>query len=164
MRIIGIDPGIALMGFGIIDLVGSEIKYLSHGVIESGPELSMPERLRKIDRELEQIIRICRPDEAAFEELFFYNNKKTGIMVAQARGVEVTAFSRRGISLYEYTPAQIKQAVTGYGRAEKKQIQETVRLLLGLEDIPKPDDAADGLAVAICHAFGQRFKEGQRMA
>lgn len=163
MRIIGIDPGIALMGFGIIDIKGNELIYRSHGVIESGPDLSIPNRLSKIDRELEQILEITKPDEAAFEELFFYNNKRTAFIVAQARGVEVTAFAKKDIPLFEYTPAQIKQAVTGYGRATKKQIQETVQILLKLKEIPKPDDAADGLAVAICHAFNQRFKEKQRM-
>lgn len=163
MRILGIDPGIALMGFGLIDFDGNHLTHLSHGVIETPASLPTQERLAQIDLELKEILSIARPDEVAFEELFFYNNKTTGILVAQARGVEVTRVVKMGIPLYEYTPGQIKQALTGYGRANKKQIQQSVQLLLKLDQLPKPDDAADGLAVAITHAFGQRFKEEQEM-
>lgn len=163
MRIVGIDPGLARLGYGIIDFDGNTIRMVTFGCIETPAHTPLPARLRQIDEQLHQLLKDAAPDEAAFEELFFYQNKTTGITVAQARGVEVNAFARLHIPLYEYTPGQIKQALTGYGRANKTQMQNAVRMLLRLEEIPKPDDAADGLAVAITHVFGQRFKEQQRM-
>ncbi|WP_066924046.1 crossover junction endodeoxyribonuclease RuvC [Murdochiella massiliensis] len=163
MRIVGIDPGLARMGYGIIDFDGNFLRPVTYGCIETPAHMPLPARLRQLDEQLDQLLKDAAPDEAAFEELFFYQNKTTGITVAQARGVEVNAVERLHIPLYEYTPGQIKQAMTGYGRANKTQIQNAVKMLLRLDRIPKPDDAADGLAVAITHAFGQRFKEQQRM-
>lgn len=163
MRILGIDPGIALVGYGILDVEGSRLRCQEYGCITTEANTPLDERLLIIDRELGQIIEEFQPDEMAYEELFFYRNKKTAIKVAQARGVEVLAGARRQLPLYEYTPMQVKQAITGYGQAGKRQVQLSVKALLSLEDIPKPDDAADALAVAITHAFGQRFKEINRM-
>ena len=163
MRILGIDPGIALVGYGVIDFDGNRLRCLEYGVIETLAHTPLAERLLIIDREMEQLIKEFHPGEVAFEELFFYSNKTTAIMVAQARGIEVLAAIKAGLSLYEYTPLQIKQAITGYGRANKLQIQRSVQALLRLNELPKPDDAADGLAVAICHAFGQQFKEENLM-
>ncbi|MDY3052317.1 MAG: crossover junction endodeoxyribonuclease RuvC [Ndongobacter sp.] len=163
MIIMGIDPGIALVGYGVISFDGNTLRVLEYGCIDTPAHMPIPERLVIIDRELEAIIRRYRPEEVAFEELFFYQNKTTGIMVAQARGVEVLACRKFGLALYEYTPSQIKQAVCGYGKAAKLQVQSAVQMLLRLSELPKPDDAADGLAVAICHAFGQRFKTTNEM-
>lgn len=163
MIILGIDPGIALVGYGVVSFEGSSLKPLEYGCIETPAGMPIGKRLEIIDREMNALIEEHQPDEIAFEELFFYQNKTTGIMVAQARGVEVLCGVRRGIPLYEYTPSQIKQAVTGYGKAEKLQIQKSVQMLLRLSELPKPDDAADGLAVAICHVFGQRFKAQNEM-
>ena len=163
MIILGIDPGIALVGYGVISLEGNRLKCLEYGCIETKAHTPIAARLEIIDREMEKLITQFRPQEIAFEELFFHQNKTTGIMVAQARGVEVLAGVRHNLDLYEYTPAQIKQAITGYGRANKLQMQRAVQQLLRLSELPKPDDAADGLAIAICHAFGQRFKEANRM-
>lgn len=163
MRIFGIDPGLARMGYGVIDFDGNSLRLVTCGCIETPAHSPMPTRLIQIDTQLNQLLKETAPDEAAFEELFFYQNKTTGIAVAQARGVEVTAVERLAIPLYEYTPGQIKQAITGYGRATKIQMQNAVKMLLRMQEVPKPDDAADGLAAAITHAFGQRFKEQQRM-
>ncbi|MDD7592935.1 MAG: crossover junction endodeoxyribonuclease RuvC [Peptoniphilaceae bacterium] len=163
MRILGIDPGLARMGYGVIDFDGNTIRPVAYGVVETAPQMTMPERLLHLFTQTQQLIDHTAPDEVAFEELFFYQNKTTGITVAEARGVEVLTFERAGLPLYEYTPSQIKQAMTGYGRATKVQMQKAVTMLLRLEQVPQPDDAADGLAVAMTHAFGQRFKEQQRM-
>lgn len=163
MRILGVDPGIARVGYGVIDFDGNTIRPVTYGCIETPAGRAVPCRLHDIDQSLEKLLDSTSPDEVSFEELFFYQNKTNGILVAQARGVEVLAMQRRGLPLYEYTPSQIKQALTGYGRAQKAQIQRAVMMLLRLPTLPKPDDAADGLAVAITHAFGQRFKEQQRM-
>lgn len=163
MIILGIDPGIALVGYGVVQYEGNTIRCLEYGCIETFAHTPIGERLEIIDRELNQIIEEHHPDEMAFEELFFYSNKTTAMMVAQARGVEVLAGIRHGLPIYEYTPMQIKQALTGYGRAGKLQMQQSIQQLLRLSVLPKPDDAADGLAVAVCHAFGQRFKEQNRM-
>ncbi|MDD7543558.1 MAG: crossover junction endodeoxyribonuclease RuvC [Peptoniphilaceae bacterium] len=159
MVILGIDPGIALVGYGVIDYDGNRIRCLEYGVIETSSELTTPQRLTIIDQEMNRLFDSFRPDDVAFEELFFYQNKTNGILVAQARGVEVLAAAKRSIPIFEYTPSQIKQTITGYGRANKLQMQRSVQTLLRLSVLPTPDDAADGLAVAICHAFAQRFKE-----
>ena len=159
MRILGIDPGLATMGYGIIEIIGNKNKLIEYGTIETEPTLRLPERLSKIYIELTSLIDFYQPDEAAFEELFFNKNIKTAITVAQARGVEVLACVNKNLAIYEYTPLQIKQAVVGYGRAEKIQVQEMMRILFNLEKIPKPDDAADGIAVAVCHGSSIRFKD-----
>lgn len=159
MRIIGIDPGIAIVGYGIIDIVGNGFSVVDYGIIETPSTMDELERLKSIYDSMNILIDRHNPQEAAIEELFFNKNIKTAIQVAQARGVELLACMNRGLEVYEYTPLQIKQAVVGYGRAEKKQIQEMVKMLLNLKSIPKPDDAADGLAIAITHAHSRKHKE-----
>lgn len=151
MRILGIDPGINLMGFGVIDKT-TELNVVDYGVINTPKTDSLPLRLTTIFDGVKELIETYKPDAIAIEELFYFKNQKTIIPVAEARGVIVTAGYKYCGNLYEYTPLQIKQALTGNGRAEKKQIQEMVKLILGLNSIPKPDDAADALAVAICHS------------
>ena len=155
MRILGIDPGTATTGFGVIDYNQSEAKYVIAGVITTKPDTPMSERLKIIFNDIEELIEEFKPDEAAIELLFFGNNVTTAISVGQARGVAMLALSRANIEIYEYNPMEIKQAITGYGGAKKPQMQEMVRILLGLKTIPKPDDAADALAVALRHARGK---------
>lgn len=163
MIIFGLDPGIAIVGYGIIEAIGNKVRLLDYGVITTDASLSVPERLRIIDFELNRLINEFEPDELAIEELFFNKNVKTVINVAQARGVEILSFVKKGIEIYEYTPLQVKQAITGYGRAEKKQMQESVRMIFKLKEIPKPDDAADAVAVALCHFFSLKFKDNFKM-
>lgn len=152
MRILGIDPGTATTGFGVIDVAGSKLKFVDAGVVTTPPEISMPNRLSEIFACLSQIIDEHKPEVVVVEQLFFANNVTTAITVGQARGIVLLAAAEAGLPVAEYTPLQVKQAITGYGRADKKQIQEMVKLTLGLDGIPKPDDAADGLAIAITHA------------
>ena len=156
MRILGIDPGYGIVGYGIID-TDDGLRAVDYGVINTPKEEAMPARLAIIFESLKAIIEKYKPDEIAIEELFFNNNAKTAITVGQARGVLVVAAANRNIPIYEYTPLQIKQALTGYGRADKKQMQNMVKMMLGLNAIPKPDDAADALAAAICHAHSYRM-------
>lgn len=163
MIILGIDPGIAIMGYGLIDVEGSRIRVIENGVLTTSSKTPTPERLKILYDNLDQIITEYKPDEYAIEELFFNQNVKTAILVGHARGVQVLCAEDNNLPIYEYTPLQIKQAITGYGRASKKQMQLTVSTLLNLKEIPKPDDAADALAVALCHALSQRFKEQFRM-
>ena len=152
MRILGIDPGYAIVGFGIIDYNGYDNKVIDYGVIETPKEDPLPIRLQHIEESLRVIFETYKPDEVAVEELFYFKNQKTVIQVAQARGVIILACQKYCGNIYEYTPLQIKQALTGQGRAEKAQVQYMVKAILGLDSIPKPDDAADALAVAICHS------------
>ena len=152
MVILGIDPGLAIVGYGVIRREGSKLLPLDYGVMETSPDQSTPYRLERLYRGMEELLRRYKPDAVAFEELFFYNNVTTAIAVSHARGVLVLAAQQKNIPLYEYTPMQIKQAAVGYGHADKKQVQYMVRVLLGLKEIPKPDDAADALACAICQA------------
>ena len=152
MRILGIDPGVAIVGFGVIDVDGGRQKMVQYGAINTEAGLPLATRLVQIGRDLEQLIELFKPDEIAIEELFFSKNITTGIAVAHGRGVILYTAERLQVPIYEYTPMQVKQAVVGYGLAEKKQIQDMVRRLLKLKAIPRPDDAADALAVAICHA------------
>lgn len=159
MIILGIDPGIALVGYSIVEFIGNRYRALEYGCITTDASLSCPERLQIIYRELTDIIEKYKPDDFAIEELFFNKNVKTAITVGQARGVQILAGINSGLPIYEYTPLQIKQAVTGYGRADKRQVQEMVKLLLNLKEIPKPDDAADALAVALCHGSSINFKD-----
>lgn len=158
MIIFGIDPGIAIVGYGVIDYTGNKFKVIDYGAILTEPNKSFPERLKEIYKELNELLEKHKPDAVAIEELFFNKNVKTAITVGQARGVQVLAAVNRGIELYEYTPLQVKQGVVGYGRAEKRQVQEMVKLILNLSTIPKPDDVADALAVAVCHAHSGNFK------
>ena len=152
MVILGFDPGLATLGFGVISTDGHKHKMIEYGVISTPAGMPAPVRLRNIYTDVQRVIDRFRPDAIAVEELFFNNNIKTAISVAQARGVLLAAASMKTDQLYEYTPLQIKQAVVGYGRADKHQVQQMVTYFLGLDKIPKPDDAADGLAAAICHA------------
>lgn len=152
MRILGIDPGIATIGFGVIDSEGSSLKMVRCGVITTAPKQKLSVRLRQIHTDMLEIIDMFSPDAMAIEELFFNTNLTTGISVAHGRGVIILAGEERGLPMYEYTPLQIKQAVAGYGRAEKKQVMDMVKRLLGMGKTAKPDDASDALAVAICHS------------
>lgn len=159
MIIIGIDPGIATVGYGVIECISNKCRAIDYGPILTPSNLSMPNRLDMIFEELNDIIKYFKPHDMAVEELFFNKNVKTAITVGHARGVEILSAVRNGLDIYEYTPLQIKQAVVGYGRADKKQVQYMVKTLLNLEDIPKPDDVADALAVAICHGSSLKFKD-----
>ncbi|MDY6223973.1 MAG: crossover junction endodeoxyribonuclease RuvC [Candidatus Borkfalkiaceae bacterium] len=160
MIILGIDPGLATMGFGVVKKDERGIfSALDYGVVTTSKNETLPVRLAALERGVNAVIDKYRPDEIAFEELFFTKNITTGIAVAQARGVTLLACVKKCSALYEYTPMQIKQAVTGYGKADKKQMQEVVTALLRLKSVPRPDDAADALAVALCHGFTNRFGE-----
>lgn len=152
MIILGIDPGYATIGYGIIQKERGNLTALDYGVITTPPTESLPVRLAMLDEGMTALIRKCKPDAVAIEELFFNTNITTGIKVAEARGVILLAAVRECGNLFEYTPLQVKQALTGQGRAEKKQVQYMVKSLLHLKTEPKPDDAADALAIAVCHA------------
>ena len=147
--ILGIDPGTATTGFGVIEVKDGELKFIDCGCICTESKLEMPFRLHCIAKDLKKIIRDYKPDLAAVEDLFFFKNAKTALKVGQARGVVLQTLATAKIPISEFTPLQVKQALTGYGRADKRQIQEMVKTILNLADIPKPDDAADALAVAI---------------
>lgn len=151
MRILGIDPGYARLGYGIVDAEGGRVKALDYGVIETFPTEPFPMRLEKLYDGVQALAKRHRPDAAVFEELFFNRNVTTAISVGAGRGVAILATSKAGLPMYEYTPMQIKLAVTGNGRADKHAMQQMVKLLLGLSTLPEPDDAADALAAAICH-------------
>ena len=150
--ILGIDPGYGLTGYGVIKVSGNKYKTLDYGVIKTLVGEEFKDRLKYLHQDLEKIIKKYKPDLAAVEELFFFKNVKTAIKVGQARGVILLGLCLAGIPIVEFTPLQVKQAVSGYGQADKKQVQKMVKLLLNLEEIPKPDDAADALAIAICCA------------
>ncbi len=152
MRILGLDPGIATVGFGIVDTEKNRQRMVSCGVITTPAHTPLSSRLDQIYTDLEELIRVYRPDAMSVEELFFNTNITTGISVAHGRGVILLCAYRCGLSVYEYTPLQVKQAVVGYGRAEKMQVQDMVRRILNLPAVPKPDDAADAVALALCHA------------
>ena len=163
MVILGIDPGLALLGWGVVEAVGGRLKLLGYGVVETKAGTPQPQRLRAIQLGIRDVISIYKPDEIAFEELFFARNVTTALSVGAARGAAVIAAAEYTENLYEYTPMQIKQAVTGYGKADKHQIQQMVKLLLNMKEIPKPDDAADGIAAAITHAHSLHAREMFRM-
>lgn len=156
MRIIGIDPGTGILGFGVIEVIKGKAKLIDGGVIKTPVKEDDAIRLHTIYDELSEIIKDTKPDEMAVEKLFFAQNVTTAMTVAQARGVVLLTGIQANLKIAEYTPLQIKQALTGYGRAEKKQIQEMVRVLLNLNEIPKPDDCADALACAITHSMTMR--------
>lgn len=158
MIILGIDPGIATTGYGVCAYENGKLHYLDCGVIETAKGQRVEARLHHVFRSVTQLIEKYRPREIAIEELFFYNNQKTVINVAQARGVVLLAAEMNRIPVSEYTPLQVKQSVVGYGRAEKRQVQEMVRILFRLPGIPRPDDAADALAVAACHGYRSSSK------
>lgn len=152
MRILGIDPGLAIVGWGVVDYAGSRFRTVAYGSIQTPAGMRTEERLASIFDGMNELLDKYHPDEMAVEELFFNTNITTGIRVAEARGVILTAAEKKGIRMQEYTPLQVKQSVVGYGRAEKKQVITMVTMLLGLKEAPKPDDTADALAIAICHA------------
>jgi len=162
MLALGIDPGTATTGFGLVREEHDEYALVDCGVILTPADEPMPRRLRLLHSQLSGLIAACKPDAVAVEELFFNKNVRTAISVGQARGVILLAAAQAGLPVAEYTPLQVKQAVVGYGRAEKRQVQEMVRLLLGLEEAPHPDDAADAVAVALCHL--QSTRVDQRIA
>ncbi len=156
MRILGIDPGYAIVGWGLIETENGKLRPLDYGAIETPSTLSTPERLIMIENKMTELTNELEPDEVAVEELFFNTNITTGIKVAQARGVVVLSLAKACKNIFEYTPLQIKSTVTGNGTASKTQVQFMVRSLLRLKETPKPDDAADALAAAICHAYTAR--------
>lgn len=151
MIILGIDPGIAIVGWGVLDYSGSKFKVIDYGSIQTPSTMSTEDRLCAIYDALGDIIDKYKPTEMAIEELFWNTNQKTGIRVSEARGVVLLSARKHGLEIAEYTPLQVKQAVVGYGRAEKKQVISMVTMLLNLPKPPKPDDTADALAIAICH-------------
>lgn len=149
-RVLGLDPGIAVTGYGIIEENDSDLTVIEYGCLSTSAKQSTPERLRILYRGVTEIIKRHKPSEVAVE-LFVARNLKTALIVGQARGVAILAAANKGLPVYEYTPLVVKQRVSGYGRGEKRQIQEMVKIQLGLDCVPEPDDAADALAVAICH-------------
>ena len=152
MVILGIDPGVATIGFGIIRAERGKNTLIQYGVITTPPGIPLSERLLQISNDMEQLLETFKPDEMAVEELFFTKNITTGISVAHGRGVILLAAEKMGVPVFEYTPMQVKQSVVGYGKAEKKQVMLMTQRLLNMKEIPRPDDAADALALAICHS------------
>jgi crossover junction endodeoxyribonuclease RuvC len=165
MRIIGIDPGYAILGYGVVDSTPNKYTLVECGVLTTDKDAPMPARLKRIYSMLMDVIAEFAPDTAAVEELYFNSNAKTAIKVGEARGAAILACANSGLPVYEYTPLQIKQALAGYGRADKRQMQELVRRICGLKDAPEPDDAADAVAAAICHgnsaAYMDRVKKAE---
>ena len=163
MKILGIDPGYAILGYGIVEKIGNRFKVCSYGAVTTDASMDMTDRLEYLYDSLREIIDEEKPDVASIEQLFFNTNAKTAILVGQARGVAVLACVKGGLEIEEYTPLQITQALVGYGRADKKQVQMMVPTILNLKKIPKPDDTADALAAAICHGHSaetrKRLKE-----
>lgn len=151
MIILGIDPGYAIVGYGVLEYSNNKFKVIEYGAVTTDASMNMFDRFKSIYDDICEIMDRTKPDFMAIEELFFNSNQKTAINVAQARGVILLAAMNREIEIFEYTPLQVKQAVAGYGRADKKQVQQMVKLLLGLKEVPKPDDTADAVAIAICH-------------
>ena len=152
MRILGIDPGVAIVGFGLIESERGSVRMLQYGAVTTLAGLPLATRLVQIENDMTELIRQLKPDEIAIEELFFSKNITTGIAVAHGRGVILCTAERLGVPIYEYTPMQVKQAVVGYGLADKKQVMDMTKRLLKLKSVPRPDDAADALAIALCHA------------
>lgn len=159
MIILGVDPGIAILGYGVVKYESNKFTPLDFGAITTEPNLSTPQRLSILYEGLQRLIKLYNPDAFAVEELFFNKNVKTALIVGHARGVALLAAEQNGLNIFEYTPLQVKQAVVGYGRAEKAQIQQMVKIILNLNSIPKPDDVADALAVAICHGHSSTAGE-----
>jgi crossover junction endodeoxyribonuclease RuvC len=160
MIILGIDPGYAIVGYGALSYDGNKFSVIEYGAITTDASMDMFERLKSIHNDLNQIIERVKPDFMAIEELFFNSNQKTAINVAQARGVLLLSALNHGVEVFEYTPLQVKQAVAGYGRADKNQVQQMVKLLLSLDKVPKPDDTADAVAIAICHGHSYNPRLG----
>ncbi|PYG88843.1 Holliday junction endonuclease RuvC [Ruminiclostridium sufflavum DSM 19573] len=157
MIIMGIDPGFAITGYGVVKYEGNRFSVLEYGAVTTEASMKLSQRLLVLYNELEILIDKFKPDAIAIEELFFNKNIKTALNVGHGRGVSVLAAAKAGVEIYEYTPLQVKQSVVGYGRAEKTQIQQMVKAILNLSAIPKPDDVADALAIAICHGNSYRM-------
>lgn len=158
MIVLGIDPGLAIVGFGVVSYDGVKPRIVDYGTLTTPAGMPLPDRLLQLYEGATELVQRYQPDDIAFEELFFAKNITTAIPVAQARGVTVAALRAYTSHLYEYTPMQVKLAVTGDGRADKRMMQQMVKMLLGLKETPKPDDAADALAIAICHAHSMRMR------
>ena len=159
MRILGVDPGFAITGYSIIDYIGNKFKLIDSGAVTTPAKMSFPLRLSKIYTDLGEIIDKYKPEAVAVEELFFNNNVKTAINVAQARGIILVVGCQKQVPTFEYTPLQVKQAVVGYGRADKIQVQKMVKTILKVDKLPKLDDITDSMAMAICHAHSAKFSE-----
>ena len=159
MRILGVDPGFAITGYSVIDYIGNSFKLIDCGAVITKAGTSFPERLTKIYDELQLIINEYKPEALSVEELFFNQNVKTAMNVSQARGVVLVLGCKSNIPTFEYTPLQVKQAVCGYGRAEKQQVEKMVQTILKVSEMPKLDDITDSMAVAICHAHSAKFAE-----
>jgi len=157
MLVLGIDPGTAITGWGLVKSDGDALTLVDYGTVRTSPDTALPQRLQTIHRELGEIFTSHQPSVVAVERLFFNKNARTAMAVGQARGVVLLAIADAGLALHEYTPLEVKQSVCGYGRASKEQIQKLVQLLLGLDFVPQPDDAADALAIAICHIHSSRL-------
>ena len=152
MIILGIDPGYAIVGYGAICTSSNRVYPVGYGAVLTDANHDFPARLNLIYDKMSNILKACHPDAVAIEKLYFQNNQKTAIQVAEARGVILLAAKKEGVPIYDYTPLQVKTAVTGYGKAKKNQVMEMTKRLLNLDEVPKPDDTADALAIAICHA------------
>lgn len=159
MLVLGLDPGLAITGYGLVEGDGQRLRPVAYGVLRTPAGVPLPDRLVMLHQALADLLAEYRPPVAALEELFFATNARTAIMVGEARGVLLLTLAQAGVAVAEYTPLQIKQAITGYGQAEKLQVQQMVRLLLNLAELPKPDDAADALAVSICHHNSSRMAQ-----
>lgn len=160
MKVVGIDPGMAITGYGIVQGgQGTDLEVLDYGVVTTESHLPLPDRLIQLHTELSDLLTLHRPDDAAVEKLFYQRNVKTAMSVGQARGVALLALAEAKLPISEYTPLEVKQAVVGYGRAEKSQVQQMVKALLSMSEVPNPDDAADALAVAICHIHSRGFHD-----
>ena len=159
MRILGIDPGYAIMGYGIVDKIGSSFYPVAYGAITTDKDDTMPDRLKILYSGLMEIIAEYSPQEVSIEELYFNTNAKTVIYVGEARGVAILACSNSGLPVFEYTPMQIKTCTTGNGHAQKPQVQAMIKRILALEEVPKPDDVADALAAAVCHGYNGEMKK-----
>ena len=161
LKILGIDPGYAILGYGVVEQKGNHFQALDYGAVTTPKDMPMPQRLERLYESLREIIEEQRPEVASIEKLYFSTNAKTAINVGQARGVAILACMKGGLEIAEYTPLQIKQALVGYGKAEKKQVQFMVKAMLNLAEVPKPDDTADALAAAIC--YGHSAGAGERL-
>jgi len=157
LRVLGIDPGVATVGWAVIEENGGNFKALAYGHISTSPKKDDEDRLLEISQDLEGIIKKYNPEESAVEKLFFFKNQKTIIEVGQARGAILLTLAKNKVKIASYTPLQVKQAITGYGKAEKKQVQLMVKNILGLKSIPKPDDTADAIAISLCHLNSRRL-------
>lgn len=157
MKVLGIDPGTATTGWAVLEEKNGKIIPVAYGHISTSPESRTANRLKEVSDDLERIIKKYRPQESAVEDIFFFKNLKTAVKVSQSRGAMLLTLENLKVSIYEYTPLQIKQAITGYGRADKNQIQQMVKNILKLKNIPKPDDTADAIAVALCHIQSRKM-------